>query len=641
MEFRRESSNDRRMEESDKANADAAAHLAMNASSEEARTYLREQARLAHLQSEQIEEENATRRRILKLEHASSAMKVAFELALALIFTVVAIGLGVAVWGAASDNGLVVQSFSVPPDLAGRGLTGDVVAAKLLDKLSTLQAATVSNRAPSSYANNWGSDIKLQIPDTGISIGEFLRSLHAWLGNQTRITGEIWRTPTGLAITARAGNDTSPTFTGSDAELDKLMQQAAEAVYRATQPYRYAVYLANAGRGAEAQAAYENLIANGSAMDRAWALIGLENAYANNADYPRATETLRRALAVRPNFIMVYVNTNGIESQYEHDEAAHQAMLKAVALADGPRDADMGQTAWEMGALTAKAAVASTLGDFKGQLEYDRRLETYPEFSGQVDNARRSDVSAYAQLHDAAGTHAAYADLPMGSDPLASVRREGTRVFAEMLLGHGAPMLAMREKFDAFLAQIGPFGIVAQKRQFWPFVALALAQAGRMREAHALIDKTPADCGQCLANRGQIDALEHNWNGAQYWYARATHYAPSLPLNFSLWGEMLLAKGDTDGAIAKFEIAHRQGPRFADPLEMWGEALLAKGQAGPALEKFEDANRHAPNWGRLHLKWGEALARSGDKDGARKQFDLARGLDLTKAERTELGGARL
>jgi tetratricopeptide (TPR) repeat protein len=637
MEFRGESPNDRRMEEKEKANSEAAAHLAMNAASEEARDYLREQARLAHLQSEQIEEENATRRRILKLEHASAAMKVAFELAVALIFTLVAVGLGAAVWGAAADNGLVVQSFSVPPDLVGRGLTGDVVAAKLLDKLSALQSATASNRAPSSYANNWGSDIKLQIPDTGISIGEFLRSLHAWLGHQTRITGEIWRTPTGLAVTARAGNDTGPTFTGTDADLDKLIRQAAESVYRATQPYRYAVYLANAGRDREARAAYENLIANGSPTDRAWALIGLENSYSNNADYALAVATLRRALAIRPNFIMAYTNTNGIESQYEHDEAAHRAMLKVVELAHGPRDPDMGQTAWDMGALTAEASVAADLGDFKGQLDDDRKLETYPEFSGQVDNARRSDVSAYAQLHDGAGTRAAYDDLPMGSGPLTSVRREGTRAFAEMLLGNGAPMIAMRDRFDAFLVQLGPFGVIAQKRQFWPFVALALARAGRMKEAHALIDRTPADCVQCLANRGRIDALEHNWKGADYWFARATHDAPSLPLNFSLWGQALLEKGDYDGATAKFAQGHQLGPKFADPLEMWGEALAARGEPANALEKFAEADRHAPNWGRLHLKWGEALARSGDGDGAKKQFAIARGLDLSVAERAELG----
>ncbi|MBV9695003.1 MAG: hypothetical protein JO261_14995, partial [Alphaproteobacteria bacterium] len=257
-----------------------AAALAMAAPGDTAQTYLEEQTRLTRLQIEELKEDNALRRRIMRLEQASGAMKFAFELAAAFIFTAVALGLGIAVWQAANDNGLVVQSFSVPPDLANRGLTGEVVAAKLLDKLSVLQAATASNRAPSSYANNWGGDIKLQIPDTGVSIGEFNRSLHAWLGHQTRITGEVWRTPTGIAVTARAGSDTGPTLTGSEADLDKLIRQAAESVYRATQLYRYAVYLANAGRLKEAEAAYWSLMANGSAQDRAWALIGLANLYA-------------------------------------------------------------------------------------------------------------------------------------------------------------------------------------------------------------------------------------------------------------------------------------------------------------------------------------------------------------------------
>ena len=99
---------------------------------------------------------------------------------------------------------------------------------------------------------------------------------------------------------------------------------------------------------------------------------------------------------------------------------------------------------------------------------------------------------------------------------------------------------------------------------------------------------------------------------------------------------MLLAKGDTDGAIAKLEVAHEKGPNFADPLEYWGEALLAKHQPDQAIEKFHDANEHAPNWGRLHLKWGEALLWSGDKDGARKQFAIARSLDLTAKDRSQL-----
>src|SRR5438105_1715030 len=235
-----------------------------------AENYLKEQTRLARLQADGILREDRIRHRLLHFTHASTIMKLAFELSLALIFLVVAgIVIG-AVWSAASDRGLVVESFSVPPDLAARGLTGEVVATKLLDRLSALQAQTGSYRAPSSYANNWGSDIKVQIPDTGVSIGEFNRFLHSWLGHQTRISGDIYRTPVGIAVTARAGSDTSPTFTGTDTELDKLIQKAAESVYRATQPYRYAAYLNNTGRAKEAETAYGMLLANGSPEDRSW-----------------------------------------------------------------------------------------------------------------------------------------------------------------------------------------------------------------------------------------------------------------------------------------------------------------------------------------------------------------------------------
>src|ERR1700758_760878 len=51
-------------------------------------------------------------------------------------------------WNAAQDDGLVIEAFSVPPDLAARGLTGQVVAARMLDNLSTMQTQNNSSRAP-------------------------------------------------------------------------------------------------------------------------------------------------------------------------------------------------------------------------------------------------------------------------------------------------------------------------------------------------------------------------------------------------------------------------------------------------------------------------------------------------------------
>jgi len=147
-----------------------------------------------------------------------------------------------------------------------------------------------------------------------------------------------------------------------------------------------------------------------------------------------------------------------------------------------------------------------------------------------------------------------------------------------------------------------------------------------MNGAEALIAKTPLDCLICVRVRGELATMRRDWAEAARWYAMASAQAPSIPFPDNDWGAMLMAKGDLDGAMAKFESAHGKGPHFADPLEMWGEALVAKNRSDLALAKFEEASKYAPNWGRLHRKWGEALSYLGKKDDAAKQFALARSL---------------
>jgi tetratricopeptide (TPR) repeat protein len=168
-----------------------------------------------------------------------------------------------------------------------------------------------------------------------------------------------------------------------------------------------------------------------------------------------------------------------------------------------------------------------------------------------------------------------------------------------------------------------------------PRVALARAKTADFKAAWAEIGRTPLDCYLCLRARGQIAAQEKDWSASTRWFARAVALAPSIPFAYADWGAMLMAKGDLDGAIAKFAQAHDKGPHFADPLEMWGEGLIAKNRSDLALAKFAEASEYAPNWGRLHLKWGEALLWSGDKAEARKQFAIAARLDLSPAERSQ------
>ena len=78
---------------------------------------------------------------------------------------------------AARANALIVESFQVPPALNARGLSGQVVATEVLDKLAQMQAQSESMRAASSYDNNWGDDLKIDIPNTGATADQIFSSV--------------------------------------------------------------------------------------------------------------------------------------------------------------------------------------------------------------------------------------------------------------------------------------------------------------------------------------------------------------------------------------------------------------------------------------------------------------------------------
>jgi tetratricopeptide (TPR) repeat protein len=168
------------------------------------------------------------------------------------------------------------------------------------------------------------------------------------------------------------------------------------------------------------------------------------------------------------------------------------------------------------------------------------------------------------------------------------------------------------------------------------YAAEAYARLGRLAEAEALVSTTPLDCFPCLVTRGLVATLRGDWPAANRWYAEAERQAPSVPMAQNSWGQTLLDRGDLEGAIVKFEEAHRISPHFADPIELWGEALMRKGDYAAAAAKFVEADKYAPRWGRNHSKWGEALMLSGRYHDARAQYEVANGMDLSRADRAAL-----
>jgi len=578
----------------------------------------------------------------LHLSHFREWLYATAEIVVGLVILLIFVGIASAVWSAAHDNGLVIESFSVPSDMNNRGLNGEVVAARLLDKLSQLQSQTVSSRAASSYANDWGKDIKVQIPETGVSIGQLNDYLHEWLGDVTHISGEVFRDGDGnISLTARVGSDAGPVFTGKEADLDKLLQQAAESVYARTQPYRYAVYLSSRDPNDQSRAdeAYRKLAENGTLQDRAWAYIGLSTIYSGRNQREESMRVLKKALALRPNFAIAILDIAGAEGQYQHDESALQWNRKLVAALRSGDSSDMDPRSAAINAIAAQASIATLLGDFKEQLVLDAKGENLPNAAGQIEGLHQADMVALAFMHDGEGVHNAIADNSMTNNRGVILNRTANLFGSYVALGRWRDALALADTLEVMVAQLGPAAISFESSTLRPYASYAMAMLGKVDAAKRRIEHAPLDCDLCGRMRGRIAAAEHRWAASAYWFDMVATRSPSIPFANTDWGTMLLDKGDAAGAIEKFKAAHAQGPRFADPLEGWGEALMMKNRSDLALAKFKEANAYAPNWGRLHLKWGEALLYSGDKDEAKRELALAGTLDLTPAEKRELAKA--
>jgi Tfp pilus assembly protein PilF len=549
----------------------------------------------------------------------------------------VAAGAAIMVWDAAHSSGLLIEPFSVPPDLAARGLTGEVVASRLLDRLVTMQAQTSSQRAPKTFANSWDEKgIRLDIPDSGISLTELDHFLREKLGNDTHVTGDVVRTAEGVSLTARAGLNGTDTVAGPDTDLDGLVQRLAESVYGMTQPYRYGVYLVSHDRWAEALPVLRALAKTGAMQDRAWAYDVLSISTRDNEGIDAALPLLNRSLSIDPNLVISRNNVAHYVTERGQPEQGLRENRQIVAQSTERLQPSILPVFVPAVRRAGQEQVDLLLGDFQGAAQEQEAviLSGIPGRWGLSADL----AEAQAGAHDLSAARATMAN-PVADSGLAPGASEYYRIYAAMVTASQAQdwagVLSLADGVRSRLANY-PGERADQRSRLFPLIAHAEARLGRIAAAEARIAAAPADCYDCLIARARIAELKGDRARADADFAGAVTMAPSIPFADADWGQALLARGQPDAAIEKFKLANQKGPHFADPLEMWGEALMSKNQSHMALAKFAEAEKYAPNWGRLHLKWGEALAYSGKRDEAKAQFARAAALDLTPAEKSEL-----
>jgi len=133
--------------------------------------FLAEQTQLLKVQKKHLEDEHELRLRHLRNQLGEETvrrfglrLRVGFQLFLALIATIIGVGIAVMLHDALTSRSVVVEAFDAPLALAARGVTGRVIAGGVLDELNRLQAATKSSAAKRSLSNAWASEVKLAVP---------------------------------------------------------------------------------------------------------------------------------------------------------------------------------------------------------------------------------------------------------------------------------------------------------------------------------------------------------------------------------------------------------------------------------------------------------------------------------------------
>jgi tetratricopeptide (TPR) repeat protein len=560
--------------------------------------FLDEQTQLLKVQKEHLKDEHALRvahlRNQLKEENVRGfglRLRVGFQLFIVLLATVIGIGVAVMIHDAVTSRRVVIEPFDAPPGLAAKGLTGKVIASGLLDELSRLQDATRASSAARGLSGAWAGNIKLDVPETGVSVGEISRLLKERFGHDVHIDGDLVETPIGgLALTVRGNGVPPKTFDGSATELPKLTVEAAEYVYSISQPARWAAYLTEVDRNAEAIAFCRTALASADPSERPGILNGWAIAVQNTGGSVRESLALfRAAVKLQPDSWVAHTNVQNSLMILGDEEGAWQAgeLTRKAAGGRPGRAPERFYINWDYLTWNLKAWLDATVAD----AEANAGVGTA---AGGAAGPSIADIQA--RLHDPeAADFSLKATKEDSHDP--TIAAMSHHVHGRLAADAGDAAAAVSE-MEAYGAAYTNPAVSSNYPGYNCWIAPVEEAAGHPDKADAVL-KTAGTFVDCYRFRADILDGRGDWPGAQKAYAEAVALAPDLPAAHYSWGVALAKHGDLVAAEAKFKDANHRGPHWADPLKAWGDVLAKKGKTKEALAKYDEALKYAPNWKEL------------------------------------------
>jgi tetratricopeptide (TPR) repeat protein len=563
----------------------------------EAAAFFREQVEVLKVQKKTLEAEH----KLFEAERGPRLLGVrlrtGFQIFYALFASVIGVGLAIVIYAAIQSRSVVIDPFDIAPNLATQVPSGKIVAAGLLDVLTRIQAASRSNAEGRSLSNAWTNDIAIDVPETGISLGQLERMIKTRFGHDQHIEGELVLTESGgLGLTVRGPGILPKTFADEARNLNRLLTEAGEYVFGQSQPGLWAAYLTNNDRNDEAIRFAQNAYTTAAPNERPYLLNAWANAIATIGGEGAMTEALplwREAVRLKPDFWIGYSNIMfALAGRGDEEGVVHvgEQMLKLAGGRPGraPENlyANYDQEVWDLQAMRAE------------QID---DMESHGG-SGTVGSASNSEnltiAQAEVQLHDLDAVALRLKTTPVDEKNMPDVAQAA---FDRALLSEEvADLKAAAKEWDALVAAYSNPTVSTANPQLICYAALTYERTGQPTKADAALNSVGGlTLVDCYRFRGDVLDVRGDWARAQDWYAKAVKLGPSLPSGYYSWGTALARHGDLDAAAAKFKDANQKGPHWADPLKAWGDVLVKQGHTHEALAKYDEALKYAPNWKQL------------------------------------------
>jgi tetratricopeptide (TPR) repeat protein len=572
--------------------------------SRSASEYLVEQRRLVQLQIRHFDEERRLAIAAAKRKRYADRIRNTLSTLVALIVLGLVVAISRMTIEAINDHSLVVEGFTVPPDLAARGASSHALAENIVSRLVAIRST--ANRHSLSWTEEVRADqaasVKIEIPQTGVSLDELEHFAHRWLGHQIFVNGAARNEADGdISISLHIAGAEPIEVRGSSADLDRLIQETAERAFASFDPTNYVVYLLTSDRRPEALNAAEHLalssdVQAGSPQERA-------NAYSlwggADPDQHRALSRALIAIELDPRIMLGWIVAARASAQLGHDQAANNFYRKVIGTKiDDQLPQLRGGYAWAIS--EAHVAMDRATGDFAA-LEAD-----YRGYHSTISERYAQRARVAAALHDAAHSREELTRA-LAAGP-ADIFMQETSWYVSSAAGDWPQALRdakalIDAETAAKAAAPGPDWAgereLALQTVYLPRLAYAELMNNDVASATALMAQSPADCYLCVRIRALIAASAGDRAGADRWFAEVVRQAPDLPMAYWQWGQTMLVRGDLAGATKQLALAHEKGPHFADPLKAWGDVLVKQGRPGEALAKYDEALKYAPNWKQL------------------------------------------